>query len=668
MNQKVLKGQEIFSHINKKLTNAKKEILVVSAWFTDEELLNTLILKAKEGINVKVIIAENKDNEKLDFSNLIKNGGSLILVKKKGYGMLHEKYCIIDQKSAFHGSYNWTNNAKKNNSESVILTDHKDTVNQLIKDFYAMQNKINETENNSETEDKNFLKRLFGKKVATKIEVSNTENLTKNEMNKESAQDEMDKIFNSMISAEITQTDEGLAKEKGHNLAEEVNGDHQVLPNAMNSLYHLYISDKTTNEDNRARLVQKIDNKSKEFTLKVDANCNQKLNSLEIASLAKNNDLESQKTKLESDKAVLELKNKFIAEEKIPNLEIEIENKNSKKSNLKVDFIKPAFKWHTFIPLALFFVGLAALMFLFYSSSAYIMLYSYDDAMLAIENGIKVNPQVFEEGALRKAFEKSLIAGVYISFFVFIPFAIAYVAHTAGKISFKNLKAIIPYVIIFMIDAFIAFKVTQTINKIDWLTGVSANHESSFTNDLSDINFWLVFFLGAIPFIFLAELMNRLIVLFTERTPELEEKRMQFIISELDKEISVITNKINEEKTVFQENKLAILKLSNEIDQIDKNLIYLPEETDKELSSIKENTENKKAIIANKASIFKNDIENDNIKISLTALKNRIALFIEGWDEWLHKEFSFERAISISQLSKNEIEKWVTQNVEPLNN
>ncbi|WCC41841.1 phospholipase D-like domain-containing protein [Tenacibaculum finnmarkense] len=133
-------GTEIFEAIQHEIRNATKEILVVSAWFTDEMLLSELTKKAKLGLMVKVALSENKDNEKLDFTELIKNGGAVNRVKKKGYGMLHEKYCVIDQKIAFHGSYNWTNNAKKNNTESVIKTDHKYTVNQLISQFKMLNN------------------------------------------------------------------------------------------------------------------------------------------------------------------------------------------------------------------------------------------------------------------------------------------------------------------------------------------------------------------------------------------------------------------------------------------------------------------------------------------------------------------------------------------------
>jgi len=112
---------------------------------------------------------------------------------------------------------------------------------------------------------------------------------------------------------------------------------------------------------------------------------------------------------------------------------------------LEIEFVKPPFKWHEFVPLIVLFLGLAFAMVLFYSSSAYIMLYSHDDALLAIENGLNVNPQVFEAGAIRKAFSKDFVGGLYILFFVFIPFAIAYVAHISDalwKISFNSVIAV----------------------------------------------------------------------------------------------------------------------------------------------------------------------------------------------------------------------------------
>lgn len=668
MKQIVLKGNDIFSEINTNLKNAKKEILVVSAWFTDQELLNTLIKRAEEGIRVNVIISENKDNKKLDFTALIKVGGKLTLVKKKGYGMLHEKYCVIDKKMAFHGSYNWTNNAKKNNSESVIFTDHKNTIHQLINDFKKMEENIKTVEETSEKNGSilnNLLKNLKIKPLNSK----NDHEVIKSNSLKSELKDNMDKIFDSIIAAEVTQTDENSVKERGRKLAIEVGGDHNTLPNAMNSLYHLYISDNNSNKEKKEILINKIDHKAEEFALKVDADKNQKMASQEISTAAKKNDLELHKSKLESDKAVIELENKISKDEVIPELKSRVNDFETKKSEMKINFVKPPFKWHEFIPLTIFFIGLCGLMFLFYSSSAYIMLYSIEDAKIAISNGIDINPQVFEEGAIRKAFNKSNYAGAYVLLFVFIPLVIGYTIHKGGeKLKSSWISNLLMYLIIFLIDAFIAIKVTSTINEINLLTGLSVNETYGIADYFTDVNFYLVFFLGAIPFIFLALLMESIIKFFVERTPEIEEKRVELALSQLRDKIKEINNEIALENIKCQENSVKILDLTNQINEFEQKLIYLPEEADQETSILISSAENQKALIKNKASMYKDNIENDTIKISVTALLNRISAFLEGWDEWLHSQFSFQIATTTSQASRDEVDAWLKNNIKSLEN
>ena len=666
MNQSVIKGKEIFTEINSNLLNSEKEILVVSAWFTDQQLLDTLIKKANEGVSVKVIVANTKDNEKLDFGKLSSAGGNITWVKKKGYGMLHEKYCVIDKKIAFHGSYNWTNNAKRNNSESVIFTDHSETVNQLISDFNTIIEKSDS--NNVPNKKLSFLKKIF-KNTMKKPQNEKEEQKIIEDLEKIS-EDQIDKIFNSIIAAEITQTDVETVKKRGHRLAQEVGGDYKTLPNAMNALYHLYISDNNSTNEKKEKLIKKINDKSKEFILKITAEKDQKINSHEIATIAKKNNVESQKNNIIGNKDVLELKNKIISEQKIRNLEEDNENLNKNKSELKISFIKPAFKWHEFIPLSILFIGLSFLMILFYSSSAYIMLYSLDDAIIAISNGIQVNPQVFLADALSLAFDKSRVAGLYILFFVFIPFAIAYISHDK-KNTISNVKTKIKsfslYIIIFLIDTFIAVKVSQTINKIDFLKGVRANTMDGFQTYLTDVNFWLVFFLGAIPFIFVAILMNKLIYFFIERTPEIEELKLKQEISLITNDINQCYEKIKVEKTILQENEIKILEFNNQINELEQKLIYLPNETDKEISTIINETNNKEAIINNKATLYINEIENDTIKISATSLLNRISAFLEGWDEWLHSQFAYQIATTTSQESRDIIDQWLKENVKNLN-
>jgi len=653
-------GVEIFNSIQEELTNATNEIIVVSAWFTDEQLLKTLEEKAMQGLRVSVAIAKNKDNEKLDFSSLENYGATVTIIKQKGYGMLHDKYCIIDRKIAFHGSYNWTNNAKKNNKESVIKTNHKNTINQLISQF----NMLNQEPESIPLEEKGYksiVNRLF---KHNKIKDIATPPITEQQIDKANENGDVDEIFKSIISAELKKTNRVDIKDNAYSQSKEVSGDPQVITKSMDSLFYLFISDKDNNDAKKELLIKKIDDKVSELTQNIITKQDERVNSIEIETISEEKDLNLQKTTIEGKKSLLVNEKNQIEKNDIPKIENQIDNIKDSVDESDIEYVKPPIKWHELIPTSLFFIGLSIAMILFYSSSAYIMLYAHEDAMLAIKNGINVNPQVFEAGAIRKAFLKDISAGLYVIFFVFIPFTIAYVAHSSVNSDInkheKLAKKIISYIIVVAIDAFIALKVTKTIIEIKYLsTGIVTNHPF-----YEDINFWLVFFLGAIPFFFLADIMNKLINIFGERNEQegrekmLQHKKISLKkVDKLSNDISGLEKKINTLDGSIQE-------FENQILEIDKKLIYLPKELNLKQRQIKESTNNEIHNLKKKADVFKNDIENDNIQISVSSLKDRVSAFIEGWSEWLHDEYSITKATKKSEEAIKEADLWLENNLK----
>ena len=111
--------QDIQSRILAELDLARVSIRVVMAWFTNDTLFNKLIEKSKHGVDVEIAIYDDGVNRKhgVDISllphKMIKRG-------KRG-GLMHDKFCVIDNQVVITGSYNWTDNAEFRNDENVTV-------------------------------------------------------------------------------------------------------------------------------------------------------------------------------------------------------------------------------------------------------------------------------------------------------------------------------------------------------------------------------------------------------------------------------------------------------------------------------------------------------------------------------------------------------------------
>ena len=164
-----MKSQAYFEKIHKqieiRLQESQTSIRLAVAWLTDQKLFDIICEKAKNGIKVELIIANHEINQdsSIDFSKLKQNGGSLYWIGK-GYkyeALMHNKFCIIDNRVLITGSYNWTQKAKSNH-ESITVIEEDDN---LILDFNQEFDKIiNKSFNNENIE-------IDWKKVIIRLEI-----------------------------------------------------------------------------------------------------------------------------------------------------------------------------------------------------------------------------------------------------------------------------------------------------------------------------------------------------------------------------------------------------------------------------------------------------------------------------------------------------------------
>ena len=109
---------DIQNRIIVELEKACVSIWVAMAWFTNDVLFNKLLEKDKAGIDVKLLIYQDGVNSKhgVDFSKL--NYRSI----RGGHGgIMHNKFCVIDNQTVITGSYNRTNNAEFKNEENITI-------------------------------------------------------------------------------------------------------------------------------------------------------------------------------------------------------------------------------------------------------------------------------------------------------------------------------------------------------------------------------------------------------------------------------------------------------------------------------------------------------------------------------------------------------------------
>jgi len=166
-----LKTEAYFDNIKQIIVNellsAKKSILVAVAWFTDNDLFDILCEKAKGGLNIELIIAEDEININcnLQYDKLNRLGGQFQFHKSINNSLMHNKFCVIDLKKTITGSYNWSYKAR-NNRENIVITNNSALALQFAKQFYKLKLGNYTAENNQLTERESvnlttYLKRLL---------------------------------------------------------------------------------------------------------------------------------------------------------------------------------------------------------------------------------------------------------------------------------------------------------------------------------------------------------------------------------------------------------------------------------------------------------------------------------------------------------------------------
>ncbi len=137
--------------ILRELFNANESIKIAVAWFTNDLLFQPLLLKLIAGVKVDIILNKddiNTSSNGLDFQKFIDHGGKLLW--NTSNKLLHDKFCIIDNRVVISGSYNWTNKAEYNDESISVFTNEETTTSfylNLFNKLSSKYDKVDKTDN-----------------------------------------------------------------------------------------------------------------------------------------------------------------------------------------------------------------------------------------------------------------------------------------------------------------------------------------------------------------------------------------------------------------------------------------------------------------------------------------------------------------------------------------
>lgn len=125
----------------KQMNSAEKNLNVAIYSLTKENIADAILQAKKRGVDVKIITDKQESETKSEKAILDKLKADNIPVKINNHaGLMHLKLTVVDDKIACGGSYNYTENATKENDENLIVMRDSNIVEAYLDEYNSMWN------------------------------------------------------------------------------------------------------------------------------------------------------------------------------------------------------------------------------------------------------------------------------------------------------------------------------------------------------------------------------------------------------------------------------------------------------------------------------------------------------------------------------------------------
>ena len=134
-------GTDIIESISDLLKQAKETLDICVFTITDDRLAADIRDCYQRGVRVRLITDDDKIYDHGSTIRQLKKDGIPIKIDHSRYHM-HHKFCIIDSRIVFTGSFNWTYSASKHNQENLLITTNYDIIKQYSEQYKILWNEM----------------------------------------------------------------------------------------------------------------------------------------------------------------------------------------------------------------------------------------------------------------------------------------------------------------------------------------------------------------------------------------------------------------------------------------------------------------------------------------------------------------------------------------------
>ncbi|MBF4473205.1 phospholipase D-like domain-containing protein [Flavobacterium sp. HJJ] len=559
MNEIITNGTEIKFRILSEINSARQCIYVAMAWFTDRDIAMAIIEAKNRNITIDIILSSNAQNETVKL--MLKGARINVHAFETGdaRGIMHHKFCLIDNKISINGSYNYSINASNNNVENIQVSDDVKTYSQFLSEFERLKYNI---DNNI---DVNEITQIAETKIQQTLPINIIDSFSQ-------------QLHNLVYSAAQINTEE--YKKKGYEDSKENHGNIDIFRIEYNNIKE-EIKTYATDEGLSSKKNILTSNISNAFE---STKANLEIEKQDKVTVEKrNNELEKRHIKdkiseLKTEKSILESGNQNTNEKGLLQVNKEIEKNKIERKVLEQSFVTKKF-WT--IGTILILIALGIFIFylsVFFASAIYKVFFEGNVIRTSLEAGINPGiPQLVDANAIINIFkQQGALFGFIAALFFLIPVLLSNLKILGSEN--KYLNSIMFWVGLLIFDILVSTMVAINTDEIKSLL-IGQKSTMQIWEVVKHGEFYLIFTFGMFPLILTHFLIDYLINAYQKSQRDIIDAEKNKSIHFLDKEMldlntekESLTNRIKEKEGAINDNNSKILNLETEINNCENQI------------------------------------------------------------------------------------------------